>query len=66
MLQLLYQLSITPSSASNKIFVVISIVGGGVTGVNIGFFRLVRDSTAIYVGNTAGSRTSSFATSIGL
>jgi hypothetical protein len=57
--------SITPSSASNKIFVVISIVGGGVTGVNIGFFRLVRDSTAIYVGNTAGSRTSSFATSIG-
>jgi hypothetical protein len=45
--------SITPSSASNKIMVFMSVIGG--TG-NLSYIRLVRDSTAIGIGDTAGSR----------
>ena len=48
--------TITPSSASNKILVLINIGGGGVGGVNPGQFRLLRDSTLIYAGDAAGSR----------
>ena len=46
-------LSITPSSASNKIL--ISFHGQGSTS-NIGFIRLLRDSTEIGSGGSAGSR----------
>jgi len=48
-------LSITPNSASNKILVLANVV----TAVDIDrgcFVRLVRDSTAIGVGDTAGNR----------
>lgn len=46
--------SITPTNASNKILVICSV-----TGVNISsntYFRMVRGSTAIGVGDAAGSR----------
>ena len=56
--------SITPSSASNKVLIQISISGSGVTGTNIAHFRLVRASTTIYAGDTAGSRPSGFAACI--
>ena len=49
--------SITPSSSSNKIICIykigLSTDNGGLSGAT----RLVRDSTAIYVGDSAGSRT---------
>jgi len=53
-------ISITPSSTSNKILVMANIVGGGILATNIGHFRIVRDATAIYVGDAAGNRTQSF------
>jgi hypothetical protein len=56
--------TITPSSASNKILIEISIAGNGVIGTNTAHFRLVRGSTTIYAGNTAGNRTSGFASCI--
>jgi hypothetical protein len=56
--------SITPSSASNKILIQISISGSGVVGTNTAHFRLVRGSTTIYAGDTAGVRTSGFAACI--
>jgi len=46
-------LSITPSSASNKILVLFS--GSGSTA-NIGFVRLMRDSEILGQGNESGSR----------
>jgi hypothetical protein len=48
--------SITPSSASNKVMVFLSVHG---TTANLSYVRLVRDSTAIGVGETSGSRISS-------
>lgn len=48
--------SITPSSASNKILII-----ANVNGINLdsnAYLRLVRGSTAIGVGDTAGSRSS--------
>jgi hypothetical protein len=53
-------ISITPSSASNKILVMANIVGAGIPATNIGHFRIVRGATAIYVGDSAGTRTQSF------
>ena len=50
--------SITPTSASNKIFIV-ATVAQGAESVYTGNLRLMRDSTAIGVGATAGSRISS-------
>jgi len=47
--------SITPSSASNKILVMVSI--GSVYGVNNSILKLVRGSTDIFVGDSATSRT---------
>ena len=48
--------SITPTSASNKVFVVVSIsIGSSVTSSAL--FKILRDSTDIAVGDTAGSRT---------
>ena len=47
--------SITPSSTSNKVLVTMHVNLGHTTGVS-GFLRLVRDSTAISVADSAGSR----------
>jgi hypothetical protein len=49
--------SITPSSASNKILVIASINISWSNGVTKTGARLMRDSTAIAVADTAGSRT---------
>ena len=49
--------SITPSSATSKIFVLATISGNGQTATNGMQGRLMRDSTAIAVGDAAGSRT---------
>ncbi len=46
--------SITPTSATSKILITGLVNFGAAT--DTGFFRLVRDSTAICVGNAAGSR----------
>jgi len=46
--------SITPSSASNKILVLGSVNYGA--SADVGFFRLVRDSTALQVGDAASTR----------
>jgi len=50
--------TITPSSTSSKILLIMSINGSDDIGNNTVFVRTVRDSTAIYVGDTSGSRTS--------
>lgn len=49
--------SITPRSTSSKILVIIHASISNDVGVNDLATRLVRDSTPIYVGDTAGSRT---------
>lgn len=49
--------SITPTSATNKILVLGMITGQGSSGVNAIHFRLMRDSTAIGIGDAAGTRT---------
>jgi hypothetical protein len=48
--------SITPASVSNKIMVFARITGTGTPGVTRTQVRLVRDSTAISVGDASGSR----------
>ena len=56
--------SITPTSASNKVFVICTTTGAGTSGTNIVYLQLVRDSTALALGDAAGSRavaTSGFA-----
>jgi hypothetical protein len=55
-------LSITPTSASNKVLVIASTNATATTGTNRAGLRLVRDSTAICVGAAAGSRTQASAT----
>lgn len=49
--------SITPSSASNKILVSYQIHGAGEPGVTHAYLRLLRDASVIAVGDSAGSRT---------
>jgi hypothetical protein len=50
--------SITPSSASNKIMVFVDLyIGGPDSGSSQSMTRLMRTSTAICVGDSAGSRT---------
>lgn len=49
-------LSITPASTSNKILVLATIHGQGTPDVSRFAFRLVRGSTAIGIGDAAGSR----------
>jgi len=51
-----FSVSITPSLASNKIMVFGRITGFGTNGLTRMQMRLVRDSTAISVGDAAGSR----------
>lgn len=48
--------SITPTSASNKILIFADIKGAGTAGNSIVRTRLLRNSTAIYVGNAASNR----------
>ena len=50
--------AITPASTSNKVLVSVSIgrVNNSSTSIRLAAFRLMRDSTAIGVGSTAGSR----------
>ena len=55
--------SITPSSASNKILIFASI-SSGATSTKTTAFRLVRDSTAIGGGTAAGSRQSAIGQAI--
>ena len=49
--------SITPTSATSKILVIAQISGSMDTSVASLFFRMMRDSTAINVGDAAGTRT---------
>jgi len=50
--------SITPSSTSSKVLAIVSIEGASTNATvnSSGGFRLMRDSTAIGIGDTAGSR----------
>jgi hypothetical protein len=48
--------SITPTSTSSRILVIATVVGGGQTSTTQGFGQLVRNSTAIGVGDASGSR----------
>jgi hypothetical protein len=48
--------SITPSDANNKILVFMSVDGCSDVGVAAANLRLMRDSTAIAIGDAAGSR----------
>ena len=48
--------SITPSSASSKILIVLSLTIAGQDGISGAGYQLVRDSTAICIGDAAGSR----------
>ena len=48
--------SITPSSASNKILIFSDIHYGTNQTACFAFFKLVKDSTDIYIGDAAGSR----------
>ncbi len=50
--------TITPSSASNKILVMAYVVLGNATATAASFFRVVRGSTAIGVGTASASRIS--------
>jgi hypothetical protein len=48
--------SITPTSASSKVFVLVNIQGANNVDVDTATMRLMRDSTAIAIGDAAGSR----------
>ena len=48
--------SITPASTSNKILVLVNINSASDVNSNNNFFRLVRGSTAINIGDSGGSR----------
>jgi hypothetical protein len=48
--------AITPASASSKFLVTMSLQGNGTPAVNFMLAQIVRDSTSIAIGDTAGSR----------
>lgn len=48
--------SITPTAATSKVLVIAQISGSMDTGVASLFFRMMRDSTAINIGDASGSR----------
>jgi hypothetical protein len=53
--------SITPTSASSKVFVLVHVNGGsGHPGVVAARVRLLRGDTPIYIGDASGSRTLGF------
>jgi hypothetical protein len=49
-------LSITPSSSSSKILILVNVQGNGTPSAAAPLHRLMRDSTAIAIGDSAGSR----------
>jgi hypothetical protein len=49
--------TITPSSSSSKILIIANVNHVGTTGTSASGIRLMRDSTAVGIGDTAGSRT---------
>ena len=49
--------AITPTSNTSKILVLASVNGQSQVGGNLSAIRIVRDSTAIFIGDAAGSRT---------
>jgi hypothetical protein len=51
-----FSVSITPSSATSKIFISGVISAANQVGTNTIYFQLVRDSTVISVGDSAGTR----------
>lgn len=55
--------SITPSATTSKIFITAAVMAQSAqTGVASRYIRLVRDSTAVGIGDTAGSRISATTT----
>jgi hypothetical protein len=57
--------TITPTLSTSKIYVMCTINGTSASN-QLGFFQLMRDSTAIGIGDTAGSRTrASFSSNLG-
>lgn len=48
--------SITPTSTSSKVLVLVDVKGAGTVGASTVRTRLLRGSTAIYVGDTASNR----------
>jgi hypothetical protein len=52
-----FSATITPTSASSKILVMISFCFSSNSGAGYPQTRILRDSTAVYVGDAAGSRT---------
>lgn len=50
-----FSLTITPIATTSKVFIIATFLGDS-NGLDIGMLRLVRDSTAIAVGDAAGSR----------
>ena len=48
--------NITPASSSNKILILSTVNGSQGVGANRTYFRLLRDSTAIFIGDAAGDR----------
>lgn len=51
-----FSASITPSSASNKILIIIDAKFMGDTDVSVSRVRLMRDTTAIYLGDASSNR----------
>ena len=56
--------SITPSSASNKILI-LATINHGVDGIRATALKLLRDSTAINIGTALGNRTAASTVAIG-
>jgi hypothetical protein len=52
-----FSVSITPSDTNSKILVAAFVNLGSLSGTNATYFRLLRGSTAIAIGDAAGSRT---------
>jgi hypothetical protein len=52
--------SITPSSATSKVLVLASFMLSGTSGLYLVIARLLRDSTPIFKGDTAGTRSEGF------
>jgi hypothetical protein len=52
--------TITPSSATSKVMVFVTVSGTGQSANNIPMFRLLRDSTNLIVPSSSGSRSAGF------
>jgi len=58
--------SITPTSATSKVLIIANLSGGSSATYERLAFQLVRDSTAVGIGDTAGSRTEVTSASLGV